>query len=147
MIRLALLPAAAALLLMGLCVRADNPKAEPVDLSGTYKILSGENEGKAEPEGRLKSDIVRFTKDKVTVTDRDKKETYVATYKLDASKKPWTISMTSTNGQSKGEIAKGLIEKDGETLRLIYALPAGETPTTFKTKEKQLMFVMKKMGS
>ncbi len=45
----------------------------------------------------------------------------------------------------KGEevTAKGLIEKDGDTVKLIYALPGGEMPTEFKTKEKQLMFVMK----
>jgi hypothetical protein len=30
-------------------------------------------------------------------------------------------------------------------VRLIYALPAGEVPVGFKTKEKQLMFVMKKV--
>ncbi len=29
-------------------------------------------------------------------------------------------------------------------MRLIYALPTGEIPSAFKTKEKQLMFVMKK---
>ena len=40
-------------------------------------------------------------------------------------------------------MAKGLIEKKGDTVKLIYALPGGETPTEFKTKEKQLMFVLK----
>ena len=43
------------------------------------------------------------------------------------------------------EIARGLIQKDGDTVRLIYALPTGEVPAGFKTKEKQLLFVMKKV--
>lgn len=32
------------------------------------------------------------------------------------------------------------------TLRLIYALPTGETSVAFKTKEKLLMFLMRKTG-
>ena len=36
-----------------------------------------------------------------------------------------------------------MIEKKGDEIRLIYALPGGEEPTEFGTKEKQLMFVMK----
>jgi hypothetical protein len=51
--------------------------------------------------------------------------------------------MTSKVKESAGEIARGLIKKDGETLHLIYALPTEEIPTGFKTREKQLMFVMK----
>jgi hypothetical protein len=54
--------------------------------------------------------------------------------------------MTSRVESSAGEIARGLIQKEGDTVRLVYALPTGETPTGFKTKEKQLMFVMKKTG-
>jgi hypothetical protein len=50
----------------------------------------------------------------------------------------------SCREKSAGEIARGLIEQEGETVRLIYALPTGEIPTEFKTKEKQLMFVLKK---
>jgi hypothetical protein len=51
--------------------------------------------------------------------------------------------MTSMLAPTKGETVKGLIEKDGEQLRLIYALPGGAMPKEFKTQEKQLLFVMK----
>ena len=51
--------------------------------------------------------------------------------------------MTSKLETKEDAVAKGLIEKDGDTVRLIYALPDGQTPTEFKTGEKQLMFVMK----
>ena len=54
--------------------------------------------------------------------------------------------MTSRVESSAGEIARGLVKKEGDTLHLIYALPAGEIPAEFKTREKQLMFVMKKEG-
>ena len=51
--------------------------------------------------------------------------------------------MTSQVEGSAGEIAQGLIKKAGDTVHLIYALPTGEIPSEFKTREKQLMFVMK----
>ena len=115
----------------------------PEELVGRYAIVSGEKEGLKEPEERIKDTYVTFTRDKVVVVDKDKKERYSATYKLDSTKNPATIIMTSKVEGSAGEIARGLIKKDGDTLHLIYALPTGEIPAGFKTREKQLMFVMK----
>ena len=85
--------------------------------------------------------VVKFSDDKVIVTDKDKKETYVSTYKLDDSAKPCKITMTASVPM-KGAVARGLIEKDGDTIKLIYALPGADAPTEFKTKAGQLMFVM-----
>ena len=80
----------------------------------------------------------------VTATDKDKKETFAATYTLDPGKTPCAITMTGTTGPQKGEAARGLIKKQGDTVTLIYALPGGAAPTAFKTREKQMMFVLKK---
>ncbi len=118
----------------------------PEELVGRYAIISGERDGVKEPEERIKDTVVTFTKDKVVVVDKDKKERYSASYKLDSTKNPSTIVMTSKVEGSAGEIARGLIKKEGDTLHLIYALPTGEIPAGFKTREKQLMFVMKKEG-
>jgi uncharacterized protein (TIGR03067 family) len=114
-------------------------------LVGKYTIVSGERFGQPEPPERIKDTTVFFTRDEIRVIDKDKKEVYVATYKLDATKKPWGITLTSTVAPVKGEVSKGLIEKDGDTLRLVYALPGAELPTGFKTKERQLLFVMKNL--
>lgn len=116
----------------------------PEDLVGRYTIVSAEKYGMKEPEERIKGTIVTFTKDSVVVADKEKKELYSARYKLGSKKNPADIIMTSKEESSAGEEARGLIKKEGETLHLIYALPTGEIPTGFKTKEKQLMFVMKK---
>ena len=51
--------------------------------------------------------------------------------------------MTSRVKESAGQIAQGLIKREGDALHLIYALPTGEIPTGFKTGQKQLMFVMR----
>ncbi len=114
------------------------------NLKGEYSIVSGEKFGKEEPAERIKGTMVRFTQDTVIVVDKDKKQTYAATYKIDPSKKPMSITMTSIAAPNKGETATGLIALDGGKLKLIYALPKGEAPTDFKTKDQQLMFVMEK---
>ncbi len=116
----------------------------PETLVGRYTIVSGEKDGVKEPEERIKGTVVTFTKEKVVVVDKEKKERYSASYKLDSTKNPSDIIMTSRVESSPGEIARGLIRKEGDTIKLIYALPTGEIPSEFKTKEKQLMFVMKK---
>jgi uncharacterized protein (TIGR03067 family) len=117
----------------------------PESLVGRYVIVGGEKEGMKEPDERIKGTTVTFTTQTVVVADKDKKEIYSASYKLNATTNPCDITLTSRVESSAGEIARGLIQKDGGTLRLIYSLPTGEIPVTFKTKEKQLMFVMKKM--
>jgi uncharacterized protein (TIGR03067 family) len=116
----------------------------PESLVGRDDIVGGEKEGVKEPDERIKGTTVTFSKDTVIVADKDKKEIYAASYKLNATANPCDITMTSRVEKSGGEIARGLIQKEGDTVRLIYALPTGEIPASFKTKEKQLMFIMKK---
>lgn len=118
-------------------------KLTPAELVGGYTIVGGEKFGQKEPEDRINGTTVRFTEDRVVVTDKDKKEVYGATYKLEPGEKSCRIVMTSKLANEEGQVARGLIEKDGDTVRLIYALPGGEDPTEFKTKERQLMFELK----
>lgn len=130
--------------LVALSVTAqDRPGEKPgaPKLEGTYTIVSGEEGGEPIPEPRIKGSVVKFTADKITGTDKDRKEFFAATYKLDTSKTPHRIMMKSST--PKESETTGLIEKKAETVRIIYALPGGEEPTEFKTKEKQQMFVLK----
>ena len=144
----------AALLTAGATALAQDKKGNdsnaPAELIGGYTIVAGEKFGEKEPTERIEGTTVRFAEDAIVVLDKDKKEVYAQTYKIDSSKKPWTIVMKSkitpyTKGKADETVAKGLIEKEGDTVKLIYALPGGETPTEFKTKEKQLMFIMKNL--
>ena len=128
---------------------ADEQKAVAA-IEGSYTIVSGERAGKAIPEVEIQGAIVRFGDGKVVGTDKQRKEFFAATYTLDATKKPWKIDMRTVAAtkpdareRPKEMKASGLIKKDGDTLTLIYALPGGEDPTVFKTKEKQQMFVLK----
>jgi uncharacterized protein (TIGR03067 family) len=128
----------------------DKPKTNashaPADLIGGYTIVSGEKYGDKEPAERIEGTTVRFAEDAIIVLDKDKKEVYAQTYKIDASTTPWTITMRSKITPYKGTdeaVTKGLIQKDGDTVKLIYAVPGGDMPTEFKTNSKQLMFVLK----
>ena len=84
-----------------------------------------------------------FTRDKVTGTDKDKKEFYAATYTADATARPMRLTMTST-APKEGARATAIVEVSGDQLTICYNLPGGEAPTEFKTKEKQQCFVLKR---
>jgi uncharacterized protein (TIGR03067 family) len=120
----------------------DRTMLRPIDLIGAYTIVAGEKDGQPEPPERLQGSTVKFTETTVSVTDQDKKETWIAAYELDPKQSPCAITMREAQGAHKGEIARGLIEKQDHQLRLIYALPGGSTPTGFQTRDKQLSFVM-----
>ena len=137
-----LAPLAAALLCAAAAL-ADEADKKP-GLEGTYTITKGERGGKAIPEAEIKGTVVAFTRDKVTATDKDKKEFYAATYTLDTKSKPWKIIMTST-APKKGDKAAGVIKTDGDMVTLCYALPGGKTPTGFKAGDKQQCFVLKRV--
>jgi uncharacterized protein (TIGR03067 family) len=117
---------------------ADSPNDE---LTGFYTLTSGENSGEKLSPDRVEGTTVRFSRDRILVADREKKELYAATYTLDARQKPWRVTMTSKLPDSE-QTVHGLLEKEGDTVRLIYALPGAEPPTEFKTADKQLLFVM-----
>jgi uncharacterized protein (TIGR03067 family) len=120
-------------------------KLEPADLEGGYTVISGEKDGKPEPEGRVNGTTVRWTKDRFVVTTKDKEEVYGGTYTLSTSGDgPTEIKMTSKLG-SENQVAKGLIKKEGDTITVIYALPGADMPKGFKTAEKQNLFVMKNL--
>ncbi len=118
-------------------------KAAAAKLEGGYTIVAGEENGEPVPGPRIQGALVRFTAEEVIGTDKDKKQIFVAKYTLDTSSKPWKISMTST-APKEGK-AVGLVEKNGDEIKLIYNLPGGEPPTQFKTKPNQQMFVLKNM--
>jgi len=120
------------------------------DLVGVYEIVSGEKFGVKEPEERIEGSTVRFTRDRVVVADKEEKEVYGATYKLEAGEAghgACKITLTSKLADKEDQVAHGLIAKEDGKVRLIYAIQGGQAPDGFKTKDKQLMFVLKKKAS
>lgn len=120
--------------------------AQVSNLPGSYQIVAGEREGTPIPTDRLRDISVRIANNAITTLDKDKKEVYVASYEIDTTRKPWQVRMTAVLtpvADGKGTTSAGLMEMDGETVKLIYALPGGEKPNEFKTKDKQQMFILR----
>jgi uncharacterized protein (TIGR03067 family) len=135
--------------------RADEKSASESRLTGVFKIVGGERNGEKIPAEQLKDVTVRIAENALTTFDRDKKELYAATYKLDKSQTPWKIVMTArlapeantgAVGEKKADAqSMGLIAIEGDTIKLIYALPEGEAPKAFKTEDKQQMFLLERI--
>ena len=112
------------------------------NLTGGYTLVSGERDGKPLPHDHIADTVVRFTEDSVKVMHTTRGDAYAASYVLDESGAPCKVTMTATAAPGSGDVALGLIEKQGDTVRLIYALPGQPCPTEFKTKAGELLFVM-----
>ena len=127
--------------------RNSDTQTDAKQLLGTYKITSGERNGKKVDAEHLKDVTVRIEEKVITTFDKDKKEFYAASYELDTKTKPWKVMMTATivPVEGKGTKAEGLIEIAGESVKLIYSLPEGKAPTEFRTGDKQQMFALLKI--
>ncbi len=122
---------------------ADKATIKEAPLAGVYRFEGGQKNGGEAPQENLKQAKVSISATEIVATDKDDNRTYVATYTLDTAKKPWRIRMESIL-PAIGAKADGLVEvQDDGIVRIIYALPGGETPTEFQTKEKQHMWVLK----
>lgn len=126
-------------------------KAPAERLVGTYQIASGRVGDKDLPAERLKDAVVTITRDKMVGVAKDKSQIFVASYtvKTDgaaaaADKNQVTVVM---KGEKPGEgEATGLVQvQENGDLRLVYNLPGGPAPTGFEPKDRQQMFVLKRL--
>lgn len=122
----------------------DQPKA---DLTGEYRIVSGERNGAPIDQTELTDTAIYITDKTIIAYDKDRKEMFAATYTLETKQAPWQITMISTKSPDVGAIAKGLVEAEQNKVKLVYALPNGQPPTDFKAGQQQQMFVMVKSGT
>jgi len=134
-----------ALFLLGPTTNPDNTVDETAGLTGAYAIVSVEKNGEKLPDKLVQGQMVRISPDHIFVVDHENKQTIVATYRLNASTVPWCIMMLSVLPQP-GQEARGLVKREGDLVWLIYHLPGGDAPTEFKTKQKQLLVVLRKLS-
>jgi uncharacterized protein (TIGR03067 family) len=121
------------------------PLAEPLsDWQGHYRIISGERSGSPIGEERLQDVTVRILDDVITTYDADRRQVYGATLQLTGSSAPWQVTLTSTVAPAGeiGTVSRGLVQRQGNQLHLVYALPGGEPPTEFRTETNQQLFVL-----
>ena len=121
--------------------------ADKTKLDGTYAIVGGEKNGKVIPREEIEGAVVVFKDGKIIGADKSKKEFFSATYVIDATAKPMKISMTNTSPNTAEVKSAGIVEVNGDTVRLCYNLPGGDIPTDFKTKDRQHCFVLKRTAN
>jgi uncharacterized protein (TIGR03067 family) len=86
-----------------------------------------------------------LTKDTFTLKSSD--ATFVMKYKLDTKAKPVGVSLEITEGPiGVGAKSNGIIELNGDDLKICYASDEGAAPKTFEAKEgsKYHLFVLKR---
>ncbi|MGE0645975.1 MAG: TIGR03067 domain-containing protein [Nitrospira sp.] len=125
------------------CTGSTADTSKPASLVGDYHIISGERAGAPIDQKELDA-VITIRDQTITAYDKEQNKTFAATYTLDTKQTPWRITMISTKAPETGVISKGLIEPEGDRIKLIYALPNGQPPTDFKTGERQQMFVLVK---
>jgi uncharacterized protein (TIGR03067 family) len=114
---------------------ADEPekKSDSPSIVGNWKLVSGVMEGKKSEPDKLKG-MIKVTKEAFNITAKDAK--FVMTYKIDAKKKPWRISMEIIEGpEGVGLKSEGIVALKGNEMKLCYNAKGGDAPTAFESKE------------
>lgn len=135
---------ATALMILVVRVGVTEEEKAKTDLTGTYKVVACEKDGKEEDKDRLKGMKVKITKTDITVFDANGKKTMTANFVLNPKEKPWAVELTLTEGENKGDTLTGIIEQADERVRLCVAEKGGKKPTAFKAGEKQKCLVLEK---
>jgi uncharacterized protein (TIGR03067 family) len=120
-------------------------KFDPAKLVGSWKYVSGVKNGEKVKEEHFKNQTVTITKDMITLKAPD--ATFVMKYQLDTKKSPVGIKMEITQSPfGAGAKAAGIIEVNGDDLRICYAPLEGDAPKTFEAKEgsKYHLFTLKR---
>jgi uncharacterized protein (TIGR03067 family) len=119
-------------LVAGLLIGADAPKDQDA-LQGTWKLASGEADGKALAEKELKGGQLVLKGNRYTVKLAGK-GTVTGMQKLDSTKDPKTIDITDASGPNKGKTCLGIYELKGDEFRVAFAPPGKERPTKFASE-------------
>src|SRR5262249_6818614 len=124
-----------------------NQKSELDKLRGSWKMVSGQREGKALPPQEVASIGMKFNGDKVQLLDGTRGDE--ATVKVDASKSPAWIDLTTTReGISRSgkvqttEVLQGIFKIEGETLTL--CLGQKQRPSDLKGDAESMLFVFQR---
>ncbi len=120
-------------------VRADDAKKDEDKLQGTWQATEAVANGKPVPKEQLERMKVVFAGDTMSIfpPDGDGKKSVENTFRVDPSKKPKAIDATRAEGDSKGKVAKGIYELDGDALKLcLSARLEKDRPTEFAAPEK-----------
>lgn len=105
----------------------DDAKGDHENIQGTWKVVSAEDSGRKAPDDAVKNIKWVITKDKITYKFGEKTTEW--TYKLDPTKKPKWIDLTT--GQ---HTTLGIYELEGDNLKICFPEEGKERSTAFESK-------------
>ena len=130
------------------CLREQLPTNTPKGkamIEGTWKLISGEQNGQEEPAEEAESSRLEITGDQHSVTVGD--SVMKGTHKLDPAQTPMTIDSTDTDGPFENMSLKGIFEVEGDVFTVCFAAPDAQRPTEGTTKDGKaaMMHVWKRL--
>jgi len=102
-------------------------------IEGTWKLMSGEQNGQEEPAEDIESSRLEIVGDQHSVTVGDL--VMKGTHKLDTSQTPMTIDSTDTAGPFENMSVQGICKVEGDVFTVCFAGPDAQCPTEFTTKD------------
>jgi uncharacterized protein (TIGR03067 family) len=126
---------AALVFLMGLAAAGQEKKDE---LQGSWKLVEAELAGKKLP---TESPVVVLEMKDGTYTVTGLESPDRGTVKVDPSKTPATMDITSTEGPTKGRHLPAIYERTGDTLRICYDLSNTKYPDAFHTAKDTKLYL------
>lgn len=123
-------------------------KGATAAILGTWEVTAGNKAGNAIGDEAKMGEYV-ITKDTITIMGEDNKPMFVIKYTLDEKQKPVALDMEITEGpipEVKGQKALGILEVQGEELKIAYDPMAKERPKDFKG-ESAYAFTLKKKAA
>ena len=120
---------AVALFIFGLAPQASADDAVIEKLVGTWKYTSGEKNGQKLDADHFSGQSIEITPERITLNGE---ATFGLEYELSTDKKPMKIEMKIVEGPfGVGEGTVGIIEVDGDKLKICYSAMGGDAPTEF----------------
>lgn len=118
-------------LAMSLVACVDVARGED-SVQGTWKLISGEAQGKALAEKDIKNAKLVIKGDEYHFT-LDGGEAITGTQTLDSTAKIKTIDIKDASGANKGKTCLGIYELKGDEFRVSFAPAGNARPTKFST--------------
>jgi uncharacterized protein (TIGR03067 family) len=128
------LPALLIALIAGVAISAEQKEDHSAD--GTWVIAAMEVGGMKVPEESLKKQSARLTLDGEKWTLKMEDGAGAGTSRVDATKHPTEMDITTSEGANKGSVIKAIVERTGETMKVCFDNSGKQRPKEFSTKDK-----------
>lgn len=115
-------------------------------IQGTWIVVSSEDGGRKPPEEELKNLQIVIEQERMLLK-RDGKTLFTVEYKLDPSKKPKWIDLTTVRDDKKERTNPGIYELKGDSLKICFPESGKKRSTKFESKpdsENDVLIVLKR---